>query len=437
MSGQPLVLIESQWLAARNMTTKDDEAKLMDDVFSLDTQVIYTLVVIAPRSYAAAQETWCLIRDGYQKDLAAKQFADMNSVAIDSFETDGEDRARANYVFPMTLAQWTEGHNRADDVNDFLATTRGNHIAIALCFLTGTHGDAEYMLTNLLLQEFQDAVYDESIKEFFRRLVHRDRTKGAQEALRATDSSESHSFEKLSRCIDRLAGALRGNTNWETKLGEIARLCFTVLWVLFIMAQHAHPTFPVMADWAILARLKQPMLIQKCIYENTSRKRNEPLWHASCFANGQLVFGSGSDSETLYINLTDQPSWTRLNLKPSSAFAELLRTKFNTETRETESSIAVDSGIWQHADLIKYATVAGKTPRRSRRRRQRRQSPVREASPTGELFTPIEGSSDTRSEWSAGGADTLRSPVVESTEVPLTPPVLELDSGSDAGSQSQ
>lgn len=161
------------------------------------------------------------------------------------------------------------------------------------------------------------------------------------------------SFDQLKKCIDTLSKALRGNTNWENTLNEITRLCFTVLWILFIMARHVHPDFPMMADWAILSRFKQSSMSPKCLFENQNRKAGEPRWHPSCFPDGELVLGSGADNNNLYLKTSDH-TWVRVDFKPSTLFASLLKKKIE---ERTNSFSKIDQKIWQHADLIKFATI--------------------------------------------------------------------------------
>lgn len=164
---------------------------------------------------------------------------------------------------------------------------------------------------------------------------------------------EAMTFDDAKKCIEKVYEALHGNTNWKESLTEIARLCYTVLWILFIMARHVHPNFPMMADWAILSRFKGQSLTQKCVFENSNRQPGEPRWHPSCFADGELVLGTDMDSRNLYLKAPNQ-SWVRLDLQPSQEFQKILIQK---RQQQTENVNSVDQTIWSYKDFIQFATL--------------------------------------------------------------------------------
>lgn len=167
------------------------------------------------------------------------------------------------------------------------------------------------------------------------------------EGLSYRDQKESYEFEELRNCINTVETALRG-TNWEQALHEATRLAFSCLWIGFIMAKHAHPTFPTMADWGVLARMKTPFLTKRCLYERRDRKYGEPQWDASCFHEGQLVLGTDADADQLYLR-TKQGRWARVQLEVSADIKQMMVTQLKREQDRYsgEPSHEIDSQIWK------------------------------------------------------------------------------------------
>lgn len=163
------------------------------------------------------------------------------------------------------------------------------------------------------------------------------------------DTAESYKFEDLRACINTVETALRG-TNWEQALNDATRLAFSCLWVGFSMARHAHPTFPSMADWGVLARMKTPLLSKRCLYERQNRKFGEPQWDASCFHEGQLVLGTDDDSEQLYVR-TKSGRWSRVQLAVSPDIKDLMIKQLKSEqtryTGDDDDSTRIDNELWE------------------------------------------------------------------------------------------
>lgn len=153
-----------------------------------------------------------------------------------------------------------------------------------------------------------------------------------------------YEFKELEQCITTVENALRG-TNWEKAMDEATRLCFSCLWIAFIMARHAHPTFPAMADWSVMARMKMPLLSGQCLFESKTRKSWEPRWDASCFHDGQLVLGEGMDESQLYVK-TDGGRWTRVDLVVSTEIKKVMDETLKKEQAAFSSSQNIDNSIW-------------------------------------------------------------------------------------------
>lgn len=156
------------------------------------------------------------------------------------------------------------------------------------------------------------------------------------------DQDVSHTFEEVSKCIETVDHALQG-TNWRMALDHLTKLTFTILIIAFIMARRAHPDFPSLADWGVIARMRGPFLRDRCLYENPRRKTGEPRWSPRCFPDSQLMLGTGVDHGTLYIKNSND-TWTRLKMLVSEDInkwitgqlereqtSELQTNKFNTE----------------------------------------------------------------------------------------------------------
>lgn len=157
--------------------------------------------------------------------------------------------------------------------------------------------------------------------------------------------TRSHSFDELRDCINTVETALRG-TNWERALNDATRMAFACLWIAFVMARHAHPTFPTVADWGVLARMKTPLLSRRCLYERRGRKYGEPQWDASCFHANQLTLGTDSDSEQLYIESNGQ--WIRSQLGVSPGIGKAMVDQLLEEQKAFSSGAGykIDNELW-------------------------------------------------------------------------------------------
>lgn len=159
-------------------------------------------------------------------------------------------------------------------------------------------------------------------------------------------NATSYEYDDLRKCIDTVESALRG-TNIEAALDEAVRLCFSCLWIAFVMAKHAHPDFPTMADWGVLARMKTPFT-KTCISEDVHREPGAPMWHASCFHDGQLVLGTGTDSKQLY-EKGRGGQWSRVDMQVSTDIQEMMIKNVQdaqTQFAGTTPSQAIDNSIW-------------------------------------------------------------------------------------------
>lgn len=163
--------------------------------------------------------------------------------------------------------------------------------------------------------------------------------------LREADpNTEEYSYTELKHCIKTVETALRG-TDWETALNEATRLCFSILWIGFVMAKHAHPSFPTMADWGVIARMRMPLLKERCLFENMNRNSGEPRWHPSCFGEGALMLGTGVDQKVLYVK-SSSSKWVRVALELSESFVGILGDRLKKAQESQESSQEIDQNIW-------------------------------------------------------------------------------------------
>lgn len=173
-----------------------------------------------------------------------------------------------------------------------------------------------------------------------------------QRNLRMGDNkkSEGYDVEYLQGCIKNISEILRG-ADWERALDDITRLSFTALWILFIMARHAHPSFPMLADWGVIIRFKRPLLATGCLFQS-GHKPGEPEWAAKCFNQGELVLGSGGDQCRLFIRNKSE-TWSRLDLEPSDGIVKKMRERLKIHTEGYQTSHQIDEDIWKLVRPIK------------------------------------------------------------------------------------
>lgn len=165
-----------------------------------------------------------------------------------------------------------------------------------------------------------------------------------QNCLRLPATKPSYTFANLQKGIKTIETALHG-TDWKRALDEATRLCFTILMIAFIMARHAHPLFPSLPDWGVIARMRTPLLRDDCLYENTTRKSGEPFWHSSCFIDGQLMLGTDGDSHTLYIKNANN-TWTRLQMDVSPEVQKVIEQRIQRIQKDGADATAIDNKIW-------------------------------------------------------------------------------------------
>lgn len=163
-----------------------------------------------------------------------------------------------------------------------------------------------------------------------------------EEQLTLPANLDTHSYGELKKCINTVESALKA-TNWQRALDKATRLCFTVLVIAFIMARHADPTFPALADWGVIARMRSPFLNgRECLVEHQDRAAGEPLWQAKCFEDDQLFLGTGQDANTLFIKNADN-TWTKLDLLVTPEVRAALEGRFDTERQ----SASINNQIWR------------------------------------------------------------------------------------------
>lgn len=178
------------------------------------------------------------------------------------------------------------------------------------------------------------------------------------EMLKQPATATSFQYGDLKNCISVVETALRG-TNWEQALKEATQLCLSCLWIAFMMARHAHPTFPNMADWGVIARMKTPLLCTKCLFEDTKRELGAPRWHASCFTDGQLFHGEGMDEHQVYVK-TDTDKWVRvMGMITSPEVKEMLEKRITAEdsqygTYGSSKSVEKANEIWKSVAMSKF-----------------------------------------------------------------------------------
>lgn len=166
-----------------------------------------------------------------------------------------------------------------------------------------------------------------------------------QDALKLPEAEDAHySFERVAECIETVDRALQG-TNWKMALGHVTHLCFSALLVTFIMAQRAHPDFPSLGEWGVIARMRNPFPSDQCIYENPHRKPGEPRWSADCFSDDTLLLGTGGDQKILYINSPDK-KWTRLAMPVGEAIKKYITAQLDREDETSANANAYNEALW-------------------------------------------------------------------------------------------
>lgn len=153
-----------------------------------------------------------------------------------------------------------------------------------------------------------------SVEETHRRLLFDEEKKmsdldllGSEKQYHATIGSGNRrvqpatTFDVLN-CIRKLGNDLKAPS---TVYQEMARLAFFRVRALNALARHLHPSFPKLADWAMMARLKggcfSPLT---CLKANPrAQSTGEPEFAAKCFAAGNYMIGT---DEKLYISASAQ-----------------------------------------------------------------------------------------------------------------------------------
>ena len=150
-------------------------------------------------------------------------------------------------------------------------------------------------------------------------------------------------FDALKKCVTTVEKALHG-TDWEKAMKEVTRLCFSSLWIAFTMARRVHPTFPTIADWSVLQRMKSPQNLRKgCLYERKNPKYGEPKWDASCFEAGHIELGTDSDIDSIYVR-SSTGKWERTEYSATAEtknllaeYAKVLMKKYTASSDEAQT----------------------------------------------------------------------------------------------------